>query len=406
MLARRIRWAALAIAAAALTGCATHVNGSPVPGEIDVRTLDVGNYATSPLEVRYHMYRSVDNTTVLAEMRLDGAVVTGPEIDPRLTYGLGYKAFSDPDDGTGVLHMPGATTALKDDGLMFGLSTSAAESNPDDPGSHLSDGAVAKVVVMQFPDEAAATKAAADLEAADFAIAAAANQAVVLPKYPTAHAHWRPGIATIGSYVAHGDYVINAVAGVKDVDLGQLTGLVQQIFDAQLPLLDALKPLDREAILRLKDDPDDMLRQTLNIDGMGIPDFESQFASSTRGFLHHVTDEKYWRNLLGANGVDSYSQSGFSSSGITMLFRARDAHAAAQLSAVALQPAFPGAAEAPPQVPEATCGEGKTVDDYSKKRYRCAVHYGRYVALVESDQLTDVHQRAAAQYALMANSTW
>ncbi|GAB2565387.1 DUF7373 family lipoprotein [Nocardia heshunensis] len=406
MFARRIRWAALTVATAALTGCATHVSGTPIPGEIDVRTLDVGNYATSPLEVRYHMYPDLDHGTVLAEMRLDGAVVTGPEIDPILVYGLGYRAFSNPDDGTRVLGLSGTTTTLKDDGLLFGFSTSAAEKDPDDTTTKVTEGMEAQVVVMQFPDAAVASKAATDLEAADFAAPAAADQSVPLPKYPAAQAHWRPGVPTAGSYLAHGDYVVKAVAGTKDTDLGRLTGILQQIYDAELPLLDALKPLDREGILRLKYDPDSMLRQTLNVDAYGIPDYEFQYASGTRGFLHQVKEQKHWRNLLGANGVDSFARSGWSAPGISMLFRAGDAHAAAQLAAAALQPAFPTPAEAPAQVPDTTCGESKTFDEYSKKRYRCAVRYGRYVALVESNQLTDVHQRAAAQYALMANSTW
>lgn len=85
--------------------------------------------------------------------------------------------------------------------------------------------------------------------------------------------------------------------------------------------------------------------------------------------------------------------------------------AARKLWSAILDPAYPSRVDAPPKVPDTRCGEAPAVnvDGYSGsdvKRYRRAIRYRHYVATVDSDQFTDVYQRAAAQYALMANSTW
>lgn len=246
---------------------------------------------------------------------------------------------------------------LDADGLLFGFASATSELNPDDKTRQPDAGAQAKVVVMQFADEAAATKAAADLEAADFKVAADINQPVSLPKYSAAHTHWRPGIATAGSFLAHGAYVLHTMAGLKDADLGQLTDLLQKIYDAQLPLLDQLKPLDREGILRLPNDPDGMLRQTLNPDGFGLPDNDTQITSTARGFLHRVADQAHWEKVMSDAGVDRFSLSGFDFDGPSMVFRARDPRSARALASTILDPAYPGAAEAPAQVPDVVCGE-------------------------------------------------
>ncbi|WP_405489326.1 hypothetical protein [Nocardia sp. NBC_00511] len=407
MLSRRIRWAALVIATATATACGAHVEGTARPGEIDVRTMDIGNYSTDPLELRFQFSPDFTYGLILAEQRLGGQVATGPEIDSRLRYGNGTRSFSTSTDAAHAL--ADATAPVLDaDGLLFGFASATSELNPDDKTRQPDAGAQAKVVVMQFADEAAATKAAADLEAADFKVAADINQPVSLPKYSAAHTHWRPGIATAGSFLAHGAYVLHTMAGLKDADLGQLTDLLQKIYDAQLPLLDQLKPLDREGILRLPNDPDGMLRQTLNPDGFGLPDNDTQITSTARGFLHRVADQAHWEKVMSDAGVDRFSLSGFDFDGPSMVFRARDPRSARALASTILDPAYPGAAEAPAQVPDVVCGESPPLGDglSEKKRYRCAVTYRRFVATVDSDQITDVHQRAAAQYALLANSTW
>lgn len=403
MHSRRIRYALMAVATLAIAGCA--VDGSAAPGEIDVRTLDVGKYPTGPLEERYTYPHDLGMGLNLALMRLANQVVTGHDIDPRFKYGTGAVPFLTAEKATKVL-ADVSGPVLERNNMKFGVAVGHSEQAPDKHGKTPDGSAFTTVTVMQFPDDATAARAATELAEADFGVAAEANQRVTLAKYPAAQAHWRPGVANLGAFTARGSYVISLFIGANDPVLEQLATLAEQVLDAQTPLLDALKPLDPEAVLRLPNDPDGMLRRTLNPSGIGIPDFGSQAVFEPRGFLHRMADQDSWRQVLTDQGVDRWAVSGTTISGSSTLFRTRDSAAALRLGSTILERSHPGDATPPPSVPKAECGESAKENDTDHKRFRCIVAYRQYVATVESDQLGDVHQRAAAQYALLANSSW
>ncbi|NNH71930.1 hypothetical protein HLB23_19055 [Nocardia uniformis] len=402
MLSRGIRFAALAAITLTVAGCGSTIDGTAAAGELDVRELEVGKYATDPLDLRYTYYHDLSGGANLALMRLADQVVTGPEIDARLKYGTGAVPILDAEKATKTL-ADVTQPVLESNGMMFGYAVGHRDTPADKSGKRPEDASFTTVTVLQFPSEEAAKKAAMEIEELDFELAADANQPVQLSKYADAHTHWRPGVPTIGSVMARSNYVINVYAGLKDPELDKLTELVEQVYDAQAPLLDALKPLNREDMLRLKYDTDGMLRRTLNPDGFGSPDISSQAAFELRGFLHQVSDQDHWSRVMRDVGMDRYSLSR-SMSNSSMVFRTRDTEAAENLITVILENSYPNAADAPAAIPNARCGESPTKDDYSTKRFRCAVTYRQYVATVEGDQLTDAHQRAAAQYALLTNS--
>ncbi|WP_067704252.1 DUF7373 family lipoprotein [Nocardia jejuensis] len=402
MLSRGFRAAAAVAAALTAAGCA-HVGGTAAPGEIDVRTLDVGSYSTQPLDLRYTYYNDLGGGRELAMMRLAGRMATGPDIDPALKYGIGAQPIGDVDAATKVLDAATAP-ALARNGMLFGYSADHTDREPAESGS-LRGSTFAKVLVLQFPGDAAAAQAAAEIDDLDFAVAAEENQHVTLPKYPTAHAHWRPTISHIGSTIAHGSYVVRIVAGVRETNIDQLVDLVGKIYGAQLPLLDSLRPLSREDMLRLPYDSDGMLRRTLNPDGFGSPNSKNLAVFEPRGFLNQVKNQELWTRLANESGLDRFALNS-SMSNESMLFRTRDTAAARKLTSEMLGAPYPGAADAPPGIPDALCGESARERDYSTKRFRCVVTYRQYVATVEGDQLSDAQQRAAAQYALLANSTW
>ncbi|MFE3188650.1 hypothetical protein ACFXHA_06545 [Nocardia sp. NPDC059240] len=407
MLSQRFRVAALLLlTAVAVAGCGTTVQGSAHPGEIDVRTLDVGKYSVDPLDLRYLYSARMRNGLELAVQRLADHVVNASDIDPEFKYATGSLPFHDSDDATKVLAKVTAPV-LDADKMMFGIAVGHSEKQPDQSGKAPDDSAFTTVTVMQFPDAASATKAAADLENADFGVAADVNQHVSLPKYPDAHSHWLPGVASIGSAIAHGNYVVYAYLGTKDPDLSELTALAEKVYDAQLPLLDSLPPLDREGVLRLPFDPDAMLRRTLETQNYFGPDFSDNAVAQPRGFLNRVGNQDFWRRLITESGLDRFATSGADYDGVTMLFRTRDAKAARDLAAAILDRTHSGVADAPSRVPDVKCGE-KTDQNQggSRNRFECMISYRNYTASVEGDQLADAHQRAAAQYALLANSTW
>lgn len=407
MISQRLRVIALlAVAAAALTGCAT-VSGTTRPGEIDVRTLDVGKYSTRPLDLRYLYRPRMTIARELATQRLADHVVTGADIDPALTFGTGAVSIIDTDRATQVL-AKATEPVLVANKMMFGFSVGHSDKQLEESRKTPAGSTFTRVTVLQFPDAATAAKAATELDDADFGVAPDVNERVVLPEHADAHSHWRPGIASLGSTIAHGSYVVNTYLGVRDPDLSALTALADKVFDAQLPLLDSLPPLNPEGILRLRYDPDGMLRRTLAT-GVGFwPDFRDQAVAEPRGFLHRVSDQAFWRRLVTDSGTDRFSTSGADYDGPSMLFRTRDAQAAKQLADAILGHGYSGKVDAPVGFPDAKCGETTNTSTVINRirRYRCVVSYRQYTAVVDSDQVADAHQRAAAQYALLANSTW
>lgn len=394
---------AIAIAAALTTSGCGSTNGTATAGELDVRILDVGSYAaaTAPLEMRYDYHNDLTGATNLAVMRLSDHVVTGSDIDPLIKFGTGSIPIMDAEKATDVLANVNKPV-LERNRMQFGFASSSTDKEADKSGKAVPGSTFTTVTVMQFPDDETAKRAATEIEETDFAVAADKNERVPLSKYPAAHTHWRPGVATIGSTLAYGRYVINLYLGTPEADLGALTTLTEKVYAAQLPLLDQIPALSPTEMLFLPDDPDQMLRRTLNPDAFGAPNVGQQAALTVRGFLHKVGPQGHWKTVLGDAGVDRFSLS-IAMSSANMLFRARDDESAGNLIGQILSRSFPEPAAPPAVLPNAICGENPNAD-YKSKRFRCAVVYRQYVATLESDQLADAHQRAAAQYALLANS--
>jgi len=394
------RMAGSVLVLVALAGCGASISGAPVAGEIDVRTLDVGNYSVEPLEFRSEYHHSLRDGTELAIIRLAGNVALGPEIEPALAYNGGMSALRSPADYASSVAQDGFRAVLQGHGMLFGFGADSADRSEPDAQAVPGDTSVS-LTVFQFPDDASAASAASDLEATDFG-SAPGNTPVQLPKYPAAKAHWRPQIRTMGARIAHGPYVVDVFARTPQPDPAALTALSQQAFDAQLPLLDALKSLSRRDILHLDYDPDGLLRRTLKVSPDANPQFDPTSTlpegdMDPRALLHRVSQPARMSALMRADGVDRVSMSG-----TTMLMRARDEAAAAALWK-SLNAAATRDVQTPPGLPAAGCGEDPAAGP-TDDRYFCRIRYRRYVASVTSDQLADAQQRASAQYALLANA--
>ncbi|WP_158675651.1 DUF7373 family lipoprotein [Nocardia stercoris] len=396
MWARAASVAVILATALSATSCGTHTAGTARPAEPDVRTLDVGQYSTDPLDLRSTYYPTYLDAKELAVARLADQVLTGEEIDPKLKFGLGSKAVTEGYD-TSV-----DPAALDDNGLMFGFASAATDRESDRYGGTPHDGLGATLLVMQFPTADNAATAAAQIDERGFA-GAAGSQHLQLADYPAAHSYWNPDTPTLHSTVAHGQYVVSLVVQQPTADPAALTRMAATAYAAQLPKLDALAPLTPEQILRLPFDPDRMLLRTLNPDGFTIPSFTDRISGEPAGLLHQSRDRDYWQHLLAREGVDRFALTSLQTRAI--LLRSRDSASADRLAEEIVHHGYPGDTAPPPGVPTAKCGEKKPDDDdYHTKRFRCTVSYRQYVAWLDSDQLQDVHQQAAAQYALLANS--
>ncbi len=258
---------------------------------------------------------------------------------------------------------------------------------------------------MQFSDPDAAARAAIDFYNTDFNANKDQNQPVTISKYPDAHAQWRPGTPSIRSFVAHGPYVLSVLALTPSPDLTGLTALTEKTLDTQLPLLDTLKQISDEETLTLPWDPDYLLSRALNTVGSGRPQFgDDNGVFGPHAITHYMLDRKQAAQSVAALKADEFAKTSDA-----LVARTADAASAkkAVTDRITLQGGGPAVAPVP-EVPDSACVENttKSVKSTAPQRYICIVAYRNYVGYVTSRQLLDVHQRAAAQYALFANSQW
>ncbi|WP_433564614.1 DUF7373 family lipoprotein [Nocardia sp. CA-151230] len=416
---------AILLIVASLSGCGSQVGGTSAAGEVDVRQLAVGNYSTDPLDVRVSYHHGTASGKALALARLADHVVIGADVDPKFSHNVLALSLESSTATLASVLASAARPVLDANGLMFGYSAAASSRplpssvrsdrsgnfNPFNGAQSDPEATVFNVTVLQFPDQQRAQAAADQMEAADFAVADDENVHVTLAKQPTAKAHWRPGVPSMAATMPYGQYVVNVYVAQPDPDQEGLRGLAEQVFATQLPLLDQAPALSPHEIFRLDYDPDAMLRRTLHPRDDYRPHPISEATHTPRGHLHYADDQATWKQLLDDNGVDRISTASYGG----LLFRARDSEAAAKLwSGIDRTTGDP--AEAPAKVPDTSCSAVPTEKTgvlrfaydvaESATVYICTLHYDRYVARVASPQLSDAQQKAAAQYALLANSRY
>ncbi|MEU6580781.1 hypothetical protein [Nocardia sp. NPDC046763] len=415
---------AAVVAVPALAGCASDVSGTAAAAEVDVRQLPVGNYPTDPLDVRATYRHGSGEGSSMAIARLADSMVIGADVDPSFSHNVLYKSLKSASSSYGMLADP-VRQVLENDDMVYGYST-ASSTKPLGPSTGFTlsgnfqpfggadvdpTASTFNLTVIQFADQQRAQTAERDIEAADFNVAPDQNVHVTLTGNPTATAHWRPGVPSLAATLTYGLYVVDVFVQQSTADLDGLRGLADKVLAAQLPMLDRAPGLSTKDLYRLDFDPDDMLRRTLHPSTLINPNPDAEITHATRGFLHYIDDQTTWKPLLDNNGVDRISEADKGS----LLFRARDPKSAAALW-TGITALTPTPAEAPAKVPDVACADNHDAaaksgsKDYdawnADDKYICTVRYDRYVARVASNQLIDVQQKAAAQYALLANSQY
>lgn len=373
-------------------GAAASVPAAPV----DLTQLDVGSYPTRPRELG--KVTNYDQARIIEAERLANFVPTAMEIDPRFdqAWRTSSKIFFDPKGS--------------DLGWAIDLDR-FAETAPDFITGFVSVGTTAEFnrgmdlmnVVMEFPDEAKAAEMAGALERSDFDKAAAENQPVPIPKYPAAHAHWRPTNQSIGSWYAAGRLVVYTwiydyrKITLEQVDLPALVGLVEKSLDKVVPSIAEFRPTPPDRLMDAQLDLDGMLRRTLprlNTEDNNNP----PGAYTQRGAAHY--------SAAPAGNVPAYQQVGLDRFAVdsTQVFRAADAARADELrDHLAALDHKTGSVASPKNLPQARCTQYLGIDK-QVIRYYCAVSFDRYAAMAWSEQLLDVQQRISAQYALLVNA--
>ncbi|MFD3705083.1 hypothetical protein ACFWUP_18255 [Nocardia sp. NPDC058658] len=393
----RIRVAlALSGALIALTGCA--VSGTPVAGEPDVRGLETGTFATD----RHTYTDTAGNRGALVEgARMSAAVVPAVRIDPSLSHGRGGVVVPDIEralDFVANVSKP----VLENRKFITGYVALGAD-KADPPGETRPgpDTTALTTALFRFPTASAATLAARELEDVDLAVSPD-NRKLTSTEYPEAYLHWRPGVPTIGAFLAHKEFVISLFIQRPRADATDLTAWIDKNLAAELAQLAKFTPTPADKIADLPVDPTGLLARAVVEDRADMRPGEYTFASyAPEHLINKATNLTTRQNLVTTTGVEAHAV--VDGGAVT---RVRDQPAARSLMQGLIDSAgHYDPITAPTDVPTATClklnDTGNKEDDYI---YRCYVTYKRYLAMVSADTEPEVRQKVTAQYALLANS--
>jgi serine/threonine kinase PknH len=369
----------------------------------DVSKLDVGRYETKPRPLTGPATKQ--EGVFLESFRLAEGIANPYDVDPVLDHLYGTaigdsKTAATAIAGTGtpltqpVLDKYGMISAYLVHGMSRRFQDFAREKNGD----------TLMIMLTSFPNEDAAARAAAEMEATDFAVNPE-NKSVKVPGYPQAKAHYRDFSPSVAATVASGRLV--ASIGVRSdahPDLSYLLQRIQRVLDLQMPLMARLLPTVEVSLTSMPRDDDGMLSRAFIVGDQ--PKISDTFGSVGPLATAFCADSQPLKDGL-------YVKAGIDRCAIThdaVLLRARDEKAAQALVPKLVEANRQEYADhdvaAPAGVVSARCYETKrnVWADNANSRFGCWVTYGRYVALVWSNEEKDLNQRAAAQYAILVNS--
>ncbi|WP_405495956.1 hypothetical protein [Nocardia sp. NBC_00511] len=391
------------------TGCV--VRGHSVPQYPDPQALDVGKYSSRPLDEPpgNDKYGRVVEAARLAE-----ALIDPTEADAALQYSVasdGVYLLSTPAKATLLLAAP-VRAVLDREGMVTGAAVGGTDVDPGYSGPVTGASRVLSMMVLRFPDAAAAARAATAIDAADAAVNPD-NVSVAIPGYPAAHAHWRPSVPTLAATVADGVYVLSSIAGHTSTDVAALTGLVRKGFDAQLPRLRDFVPTPADRVASLSLDREGMLRRL-------VPEAPGRWPYP-KVIVNVPQRDAVWTSVIRAEGVvfgprAARLWNGHSAAdppieleavnGATQLLRMPTSAAArhalekfdTRRSTGSTRPV-----SGPQGVPDALCAEHTSIPEGEPSRFLCEVIYGKYLARMQGSQLHNLQQRLTAQYGLLVN---
>jgi len=398
---RRAWWAVGVATTLLLTACGNTVDGSATSSSAPTGTSPTstsavaqpnpGNYPTKP---RPPLGTADDLLagSVLDAQRMVG-YVTGPwEADPALIDG--YPA------GPMVLRAPIFLKSFVPVGVVE-IAKRHIFINGFASARQVKDQTILRNTVMRFPDPAAATAAATEMNQAALAepVSGALRSVVSIPGHPDALASNYPftpagknyeWAANAVSFTPHGPYVLMQQAqSTASLDAG--LALISKTLDLQGPLIDQFVPTATRDFPTLPLDPSGQLARTLPLpDGTKIDIANATY--DRRGELHFMGDPPATAKVFDETGV------GVVTTARTNVIQAADAAGAAKIvDEFARQTEASGATPAAPVpgVPDSRCFAIESVGTY------CVAAADRYAFEVPAAQPTAVAQMVAAQYLML-----
>nr|WP_246598004.1 hypothetical protein [Nocardia tengchongensis] len=385
----------LTVALVAVAGCATSVAGHPVRQPTDPASLQVGNYQTTPRVVGNaktgkqsrirESQRLSDYVALPFEADRDYAFECSGDVRPHVVTnhkGLGDILINDTFDE--VAH-----------DLRGGwVDTWCTGAETEEKHRRLS------IAVLELPDPDRAAAVSPTLEHDDSTYNNG-NQPVSLPKYPASKAHWRPTVASIGSWTVHDRYVVyikivDELAAAPD--LADLTGRTERMLDVALPLLDKFQPTPADKFEHIPLDPDGILGRTLptNPELPLRPDPDGVYTG--RGALQSLDSADL--DFLTIGDVDLIGY------GDALVFHSRTGRAARALwdkwNPAQNSPDKNRSIDPPPGFP----GDVGCFADLANGQvmfHQCTFHVDKYNVQVGARNVAELYQKTAAEYVLVTS---
>jgi len=363
--------------------------------DVDLSKLSVGTYSTAARNIPNQP--SPDHGTVLEGIRMSDAVADTSQFGSALTYL--WQAGPVPDTAS-IEPTIGETRKRVLDGLgwVAGYRASYADAPqlPDGgaPPSYLG----LSIMLLRFPDDAAATEAASALELAnwtDFGKTVAAP----LPKHPEIAARYTPGTGALLLDTPMGPFVLRLMLEAPPDGIEKRIGELDAVIDKEQALLRDFKPTPVAEIPSLPPDPDGLLARMVATDPAEPPPPSPTFAvygstGALRDQLPAIRKDKLYEKW----GVDR-----FAVSGNQHLYRLRDNQAAKDMSAefIAQSSGTEHEIAGGPNVPGSRCFQADA-PAADAPGYTCRLVFDNIYTVVRANTAASVTEMTAAQYALLA----
>ena len=364
--------------------------------DVDLNKLSVGTYLTAPRNIPNQP--SPADGTVLEGIRMSDAVADTSQFGSALNY---LRQAGPVPDTASIVPIVGQTGKRVLDGLgwVAGYRASYADTPqlPDGeaPPSYLQ----VSIMLLRFPDDAAASEAASALELAnwtDFGKTVAAP----LPKHPEIAARYTPGAGALLLDTPMGPFVLRLRLEAPPDGIEKHVGELDAMIDEEQALLRDFKPTPVAEIPSLPMDPDGLLARMVATDPAKPPPPSPTFAvygptGALRDQLPAIRKDKLYEKW----GVER-----FAVSGIQHLYRLRDNQAAKDMSAefIARSSGTEHEIESDPNVPDSRCFQSDAAEA-NAPGYACRLVFDNVYTVVRADTASSVKEMTAAQYALLAN---
>ncbi|MGW4736707.1 DUF7373 family lipoprotein [Nocardia xishanensis] len=383
-----------------ITVALTAACGDNRPNEpaVDISKLDSGNYPTVPRDVNA---TRTDNTGVALEaMRIGNAFPLAYDVDRKYAYMR--LIYPDPRLSPvlrGYIPHVSSRDEFSDltEGLIAGWETNGERRRSPSIGRQV------VMKVMRFGTAAQAEVAAQRI--ADRQAEAAASEQVTIPEHPHARARWSERKRTLDSWLARDTLLL--YTHIEDPvtepsDTAPLIEFTTRAFNTQLEMLKSYSPTPVDQLASLPMDPEGLLGRTLPLEDKEkyANGEDPSMVGPKQAALHREHRPDRMKAAFDDAGVDLVANSA------GRLYRTENAASTVRLIAALIDQASDGykSIDSPPNLPSAKCFEAKS-SKISTDRYPpvCYFAYDRYVARVQGKNIQELHQKAAAQYKLLAH---